>query len=125
MHAILARRCLEAATHATGLTADTHLGGPAASAPVLRPNATPSRMDSDNDSPAASREPSPTRGPGARSSLSQQQLGWRGGAREGGPAVVHGEEQRLTGHSGTVMALVVSDTGLLFSGSTDNTIRVG
>ena len=47
----------------------------------------------------------------------------RGGGQRGGALVSVGEDDQLTGHSASVMCLTVAN-GLLFSGSTDATIKV-
>ena len=45
------------------------------------------------------------------------------GDRQQGPVVSVGEDDRLTGHTASVMCLTVAN-GLLFSGGTDATIKV-
>ena len=45
------------------------------------------------------------------------------GRQQSGPVVSVGEDDQLTGHTASVMCLTVAN-GLLFSGSTDATIKV-
>lgn len=134
------RRCLEAVTRASGLTAARKaslpypVGAVAAVAAGNTEAAPLSRMaaESDGDSPLGSREPSPSRTPQRGTPTTSRSVlgggrgggGKAGGGGGSGAVTVYGEEHRLTGHSGTVMALAATDSGLLFSGSTDCTIKV-
>ena len=60
----------------------------------------------------------------AREGSLRHGLGGSGSGLDALPLTVRGEEHRLTGHSGAVMCCAAAG-GLLFTGSTDSTIRVG